>query len=104
MTSTPPESEIDAILKQLEFSVMNYKITETEWESKVWFKITDEFKAALSRLIAAEVRRARIDELEGWMQIVSCYPNTSNVLEPLQIKMHRRHDELEAGSGEANHG
>lgn len=38
---------------------------------------------------------ARLSELENWMQIVSVYPNTSNVLEPLHTKMQRRWDALQ---------
>lgn len=106
--STPPESEIDAILETL---VKNFASLEEDSDGLYWWghdtnlgdqsEAFTDARAALSRLIAAEVRR----KLE---KIANQYFIADN-----ETSFNGRHElifrsavlaELEAGSGEANHG
>lgn len=103
-TPTPPESEIDAILLTYTFSPTIIKYLTAENKSEILERESfKEARAALSRLIEAEVRRVRLECMEYAKELATVNFNKTGftLATVFSDRIKELRAELEAGSGEA---
>ena len=59
-------TNIDEILNTIKYTVLNHKVTEKDWESEVWFKITEPVKQKFELYCHKQVIEARLADNHDW--------------------------------------